>query len=114
MANTSLVTVTLTLTGDMSSPPNFLWALNTSAPNSAPLLTLAIGDNSFAVPTGAVGLLVELPASNTILVKAKGAGGDTGLSIHKTNVALIPLDSSMATVILNAAAQITGVRLIWV
>lgn len=53
------------------------------------------------------------PSANATLIKLKGIGGDTAVALHKTDPDTISLDSTQTTFILNAAAQIVGVRLFW-
>lgn len=87
--------------------------LNAGSPCYLQALTLASGNQTITPPTGAAGVAIILPVSNTVLVKIKGVNGDTGVSLHKVGTSLIWLDATMTTFVLNAAAEITGVQLLW-
>jgi hypothetical protein len=89
---------------------------NAAAPGQEDILTLASGDNTITVPTGGAAptaVTIVKPAGNTVLLKLKGAGGDTGVKLNLTAHDSVSLDSTQATFILNAAAQLVGVRLVW-
>jgi hypothetical protein len=43
----------------------------------------------------------------------KGVAGDSGVPLHKTDPTSIALSLGFSSLILNVAAQTSGVRLIW-
>lgn len=71
-------------------------------------VTLASGDNTITVPTGATAALIQPPSANAVALKLKGAAGDTGIAIHKTMPSILALDASQTDFILNAVAQTAG------
>ena len=102
----------LTFSGDVATTAQFNAAQNASSPGQEDPVALQSGDNTLTVPTGATGIVVTFPTGNNVLVKLKGAGGDTGVSLHKTDPLSMGLDSTQTTVVLNAAAPVT-VRVYW-
>lgn len=74
-------------------------------------LQLNIGDNPINVPTGATAAVINLPATNVQIVKLKGAGGDTGITVNKGIWFVLSLDPSQSSFILNAAAPVPGVEI---
>lgn len=111
MAVTSTRSVTLAFAGDVVASLSAAAAANVASPGQEQLVALAQGDNAFTVPTGAMGVTVQMLA-NAVVVKLKGAGGDSGVAIHKSDPTSIGLDSSQASIILNAASA-TTVRMWW-
>lgn len=117
MSATSTRTITLGFAGDRVGNPSASAAANTSSPaaTAAPI-SLAIGDNTITVPTGGTvptAVTIVKPAGSTAVLKLKGAGGDTGVTLHATDPDSISLAASQASFILNASAIVTGVVLIW-
>jgi len=53
------------------------------------------------------------PAGNINLMTLKGVAGDTGIPLHLTNPTFIPLNTTFVSLVINAAAAIVGVRLVW-
>ena len=88
-------------------------AENASSPAKADYATLASGANTITAPTGATACTIIPPAGNTTSITLKGVTGDTGIRIHDTDPTCVAIDDSVTTFCLTAAAQITGVRLIW-
>ena len=116
MAVNSTRATSISFTGDVTASQTVNAAANTNASGANELKTLASGDNTITVPTGGsapTSVTVIPPSGNTNLMKIKGAGGDTGVSIHKTDPTSLALDSTVVSFIINAAAQIIGVRFIW-
>jgi hypothetical protein len=74
-------------------------------------LTLASGDNTLAVPTNTVLVIVVPPTSNPNTLKWKGAAGDTGVLVRPS----IPLVHTWASgpLLLNASAS-TAVTIAYV
>lgn len=108
--------ISITFTGDVAFAINPTAAVNATSPGTEQLLSLASGDNILTVPTTgarATSLTIIKPAGNTVALKLKGVGGDTGITLHLTDPDSISLDPGQASVILNAAAICNGVRLVW-
>lgn len=114
MSTASTRTITVGLSGDVNAVEPTSAAVNSSSPGgiNAPI-TLAIGANTITVPTGSTAVTIIKPAGNVNLITFKGVSGDTGVKLHLTDPDSISLDSSQASFVLNAAAQIVGVRLVW-
>lgn len=89
---------------------------NAASPAQVELVTLAIGDNTIAVPGGgatAKSCTIVKPSGNTTAIKLKGDAGDTGVRLHDTDPDTISLDASQVSFVLNVAAEVAGVRLFW-
>lgn len=119
MATNASRSVTLTLTGDVTLTESFAAAVNTASPAQIEIKRLASGNNTINVPgpvTGftAVAVVIIPPSGNSTAITFKGVAGDTGVRVHNTDPTVIALDSSVASFVLNAGAQIDGVRLIWI
>lgn len=78
-------------------------------------ITLANGDNTLTVPTGARALIL-LPADDSRTIKLKGNAGDTGVTLFTTGgtrtdddvvPAVIPIGSTPSSVILNSSGALT-------
>lgn len=123
MAATAKRKITLTYFGDVGGATTGAGnvnevsaADNNASPAQIQLVTLAAGDNTITAPTGGASFkscTIVKPSTNANAIKIKGAGGDTGVRLHDTDPDTISLDGSQGTFILNAAAQIIGVRLFW-
>lgn len=107
------VAATLTISGTKSGTPtgtDIIGPLtitnNTSVANDS-ATALSSGNNSVSVPTGAVGVIIQPPASNTILVTLKGVNGDTGVGLNKTLPTVLELDTTQTSFVLNAASPVT-------
>ena len=115
MSVNSVRTISVQNTGDVAGVQT-VQSSNASAPGVIQLTSLASGDNTITVPTGGStpqAATVVFPSNNAVLVKLKGAGGDTGVKLHATAPTSIALDATQTTFILNAASAVTGVRIIW-
>lgn len=117
MSTTATRTITIGLSGDVVGTEAFSAAANAASPGGvqAPV-TLSSGNNTITVPTGGTtptAVTIIPPVGNTNLITLKGINGDTGVPLHKTDPTSIALDSTCASFVLNAAAQIVGVRLVW-
>lgn len=71
---------------------------------------LVSGNNSLAVPSGAVGCVITPPTTNAIVLKAKTTSGDTGINIHQSQPSMLRFDPNNlpATLYINAASNTTG------
>ena len=74
-------------------------------------LALASGNNSFTVPSGAVGAVVSPPAGNAIALKAKTTTGDTGINIPQQTPSVFFFDTANlpATFYINAGSSSASV-----
>lgn len=114
MSVTSKRVIGISLSGDVNAPAlAYAAAVNVASPGEIDVLTLASGANTITVPAGFAAVTIVPPAGNTNLITLKGVTGDTGVPLHLTDPSSIGLDSTESTFVLNAAAQIVGVRLIW-
>lgn len=90
---------------------------NEVSPAITDIITLDIGPNTIGNPalTGfvATGLTIIPPAANTSLITLKGVDTDIGIPLHLTDPTSISLDPTFSELILDAAAEIVGVRLVW-
>ncbi len=116
MAASAQRKITLTYTGAVTGIEEISAATNLASPAQIQILTLAIGDNMIAVPGGGstpVSCTIVKPSANASTIKLKGITGDTGVSLHLTDPDTISLAAGVTSFVLNAAAQIVGVRLMW-
>lgn len=116
MATTSTQVITLGFTGDVEATLQYSAAANGASPGQSELVTLASGANTITKPAGGstpVSLTVIPPTGNTTQITLKGVTGDTGVALHLTNPGVIPVAAGLSSLVLTAAAQIVGVRLIW-
>jgi len=86
--------------------------VNTASIDDSQLLTTINGNNTVAVPTGAVGVILFPPAANVIPIILKGVAGDTGISLHLTDASKISLNPSVTSFVLNVAGGIS-INLEW-
>ncbi len=90
---------------------------NIVSPAKTDIISLLLGSNTITAPviTGLVvtGLMIIPPARNTSLMTLKGITGDTGVPLHLTDPTSLALDTTFISLVINAAAAIVGVRLIW-
>lgn len=90
---------------------------NAVSPGINTIQSLITGANTLTAPTisGLVvtGLTIIPPSGNINLITLKGVTGDTGIPLHLTDPTSIGLDTTFTSLVLNAAAAIVGVRLIW-
>lgn len=116
MAATAKRKITLTYFGDVVGEEVINAADNNASPAQIQIVTLAIGDNVITAPTGgatAKACTVMKPSANVVAIKIKGNAADVGVRLHNTDPDVISIDPTTATLILNAAAQVVGVRLFW-
>lgn len=117
MSVTSSRNVQISFSGDITTRVIQSALDNTVSPSQADIQTLALGANTITAPvvSGIVvtALTIIPPAANTSLITLKGVAGDTGIALHKTDPTTIALDTTFVSLVLNAAASIVGVRLIW-
>lgn len=108
--------VTIVMSGDFEMAETFRAADNADAPGTLELVTLASGANTITVPTGGAtvtGCTIIPPTGNTTNITLKGVTGDTGVQLHDSDPTSLAIDPGVVNFVLTAAAQITGVRLIW-
>jgi len=113
MATTSTRTTSIGFVGDVDTNLQIAAASNGSSPAQIDLLTLAAGDNTLTAPVTPTAVTIIPPAGNTHALLLKGDAADVGVSLHLTDPTTIALANAQTSFILNAAAQIVGVRTIW-
>lgn len=108
--------ITIQFSVGISASNTFQAADNTASPAQIEVKQLASGPNTITPPTSGVtakAVTILPPSGNLTVITLKGVAGDTGVAIHLTDPTTIGLNSPSATFVLNAAALIDGVRLIW-
>lgn len=116
MAVSSTRTIAIGYTGDVVGNEALAAATNTASPGQIQILTLASGNNTITVPTGGTtpkACSIVKPSTNTTAITYKGVTGDAGMRLHDTDPDSISIHSSVTSFVLNAAAEIVGVRLYW-
>lgn len=116
MAASAQRKITLTYTGDVAGVEEIAATTNLASPAQMQIVTLAIGDNTITVPGGGstpVSCTIVKPSTNANAIKLKGIAGDTGVNLHLTDPDTVSLAAGVTGFVLNAAAQIVGVRLFW-
>ncbi len=73
-------------------------------------LVLASGNNSFTVPSTAVGAIISPPTTNAIVLIFKTTSGDVGVNMPPSAPTIVRFDTANrpATLFVNAASQTTG------
>jgi hypothetical protein len=113
---TSTRRIHIRLTGGIEASEVYSAADNDASPGATELITLAIGANTITKPGGGstvTGVTIIPPEANTSLITLKGIAADTGIPLHDTDPTSLGLDSTESTFVLDAVAEIVGVRLIW-
>jgi len=117
MAVTSSRTGAIAYTGDIVANVSLAAVTNTNSPGDIDILTLTTGANTITLPTGGSapkGATIIPPPANAVLITLKGVSGDTGILIHKTDPTIVTFDTTAATTfVLNAAAEVVGLRIAW-
>lgn len=116
MAASAQRKITLTYLGDVVGVQELAAAINNTSPAHIQHVTLASGNNTISAPTGgaaATACTIIKPTANAIAIVLKGVNGDTGIRLHNTDPDTVSLDGGVTSFVLNAAAQIAGVRLMW-
>lgn len=117
MSVTSSRRIVLGFSGDITANLNTAAADHATSPGEVITLTLASGANTITAPiiSGIVvsSLTITPPSANTNLMTLKGVSGDTGVPLHLTDPTSIGLDTTFVSLVINAAAEIVGVRLVW-
>lgn len=87
------------------------------SPYSQEVTTLAIGDNTISVPDvdgiTVHGLAIVPPTANDEEITLKGNAADVGIALSANFVSVIHFGTPPVSVILNVAAEVVGVRLVW-
>jgi len=110
MSKASEVAISYSATGDGMTLTYATTAQeNATSPGEQQPVTLAIGDNTLTVPTGAKGVILVPPASSTVVKKL---GGSTGFTIRSDAPSYLALPNSTASIVLNASA-IETLSLFW-
>lgn len=117
MSIAAIRTVKIVFSGDITATDSYSTASNAASPGMVDNVRLSSGANTITVPV-VTGVTVKSctivpPSTNSHLITLKGVSGDTGVPLHLTEPTSIGLDTTATTFVLNAAAQIDGVLLIW-
>ena len=117
MSVTSSRTVQVQFSGDITTEVIQSALDNKFSPAQIDIVSLILGANTITAPvvSGVVitGLMIIPPAGNTSLIILKGVTGDTGIPLHLIDPTSLALDTTFVSLVLNAAAAIVGIRLIW-
>jgi len=116
MAVESSRQLVIVFTGDVTGTETVNAANNANSAGVIEVKTLALGPNTITVPTsGTVPTAVTMipPVGNVNVITLKGVAGDTGIALHLTDPTTISIPSTLVSFVLNAAATVTGIRLIW-
>jgi len=92
-----------------SLPIDFQWSF-VAAVGQLQTVTLNNGDNTLTIPAGTSVVGLKPPATNSVALKAKGAGGDTGWTLQ----AAMPnvFTWSAGNIVINAGgSSVAGVQL---
>lgn len=68
--------------------------------------TLAVGDNTIAVPTGAMGMVLKQAEASAATVRLKGVAGagETGFALRTGKAACVPIPTGATGVVLYSSA----------
>lgn len=120
MSTTAKRSVTVNFSGDFDADNTIAAADNSVSPAQTQIVTLTTGANTITVPTSATtpataptACTIVPPVGNTQALILKGSTTDDGIQLHDTDPTSIALDGSVTGFYINAAAEVTGVRLIW-
>ena len=116
MTVTSQRSISTTFAGDQVASWKNEAAENLDSPGMIQVVTLASGNNTITVPTGGTiptAVTILKPSDNAVALTLKGVSGDTGIRLHDTDPDSISIDDGVVTFVLNAGAQLVGVRLVW-
>lgn len=87
--------------------------INTQASGDKQTVFLSSGDNILSPPSNCKGLIIVAPDNSSVVLKLKGAAGDTGITIRPDGTQSLEFsDSGPGTIIINAASSVT-VELYW-
>lgn len=118
MSITADVTNYIKFSGDQESEVIYGSGLLADSPYLQELVTLAIGNNTITVPAvddfTVHGVALVPPAVNVTQPTIKGVAGDTGFALSASKVSVLQFgDTVPASFVLNVAAEIVGLRLVW-
>lgn len=117
MAATANRQVAINVSGDSIINKIYEAAENVASPGSITVHALTSGNNTITVPS-ATGITVKgatiiPPSDNTQALILKGINGDTGITISNTDPTSIGFQTAPASFVINAAAAVNGLRIIW-
>jgi hypothetical protein len=118
MAKSSVITLTVAVTGDgvneLYNISSISPMINAAAPAGGPLTyALISGDNTIVAPPGAQGMIIVPPLTSTSVKKLKGVSGDTGFAISTTLPTMVSLPAGTTSVLLNGTVG-ENVTIHWV
>lgn len=110
--------VSVTFTDDLNATLAYDAIQNEDSPGSVQLITLAIGNNTITLPGGGAvpaSVIIIPPVDNEEVITLKGVNGDTGIVINPVDPTVLTFnaDSLPTFFVLNAAAEIIGLTLVW-
>jgi hypothetical protein len=114
----ALVRNYISFSGDQESDLIFATSELEDSPAQQQVVTLSIGANTITLPDvdgfTVHGLVIVPPATDAGLVTLKGVAGDTGILLSSTGASVIQFGETLpASIVLSAAAEVNGWRLIW-
>lgn len=105
MATTETMQITVTASGDGIDSAWTPTAMTNSAGTAGGPVktTLSSGDNTIAVPTGAMGMVLAPPAASAAVLRLKHYAGETGFALRSGQPSHIPLPTGTSTVLINSS-----------
>lgn len=118
MSITAVLKNYVKFSGDQESELVYTSGDLTDSPCIQELVSLSIGNNTVNIPDVDAftvhGLAIVPPSLNAVEPILKGVGGDTGITLSATQVSVVMLGSTPpASIVINVAAEVIGLRLIW-
>ena len=118
MSTSASVNNYIAFSGDQSSELSFASGELEDSVAMQQLYTLAIGNNEIEVPDiddfTVHGVAIVPPALNEEELTLKGVNGDTGLTLNAIQVTMLQFGATPpASIVINVAAEVVGLRLIW-
>lgn len=116
MSVSTIQTITIVYTGDVTGTETITSATNAASPGVVELKTLASGFNTITLPTGGatvVSCVIVPPPANVVTLTLKGVTGDTGIPLHLTEPSKLTFAVGTTTFGLTTSNTLTGIRLYW-
>lgn len=101
---TTKITVTATGEGLKSEWIPTATSNSTGAAGGPVRTTLAAGDNYVAIPTGAMGFVLDPPRTSAVTKRLKHHSGETGIAIRTGEPVALSLATGVATLMINVSA----------
>jgi len=94
-----------------SLPFEFQWTFPAAIGQIQPNVTWISGDNTLVVPPTANVIILSPPTTNAMVLKLKGAAGDTGITLQPDLPTILAWTSG--PVIINASGTVNGVTVVF-